>query len=172
VTFPLIRYRPHKKWCINQFFCCVCIHSHGTVSTELSPGNVKGDTHTDTQTAKWSHKSTSLFTNYKGWLKIWLGLFDLWNLTWPEFSLDTFWQSVKEYPMISKMAVRILLPFSMMYLCEVEFSESQRGATKNQWSWNGSCVIYVSPYISLFCWQEQAKALHLTIKKCVERLIN
>jgi hypothetical protein len=37
--------------------------------------------------------------------------------------LDTFWLSVKEeYLVISEMAVRILLPFSTMYLCELGFS--------------------------------------------------
>lgn len=53
--------------------------------------------------------------------------------------------------MISKIAVRILLPFSKMYLCEVEFSESQKGQLRT--SDHGMTVVLstVSPHISLLC---------------------
>jgi hypothetical protein len=45
------------------------------------------------------------------------------QLKFHELSSDTFWLSAKEeYPVISKLAVRILLPFSITYLYELGFS--------------------------------------------------
>jgi hypothetical protein len=55
-----------------------------------------------------------------------------------ELSLDIFWLPVKEeYPMISEMAFRILLPFLTAYLCELGVFNTdgnkhfKEGVTKN-----------------------------------------
>jgi hypothetical protein len=46
----LIRHGPHWKLRVQQFFYCgVCIHYRGNVSTEPLPSNDRGDTHTHTQ---------------------------------------------------------------------------------------------------------------------------
>jgi hypothetical protein len=48
--FLLISHEPHRKWRTQHFFyCCVCIHRCGNVSTELLPSNNRG-LHIHTQT--------------------------------------------------------------------------------------------------------------------------
>jgi hypothetical protein len=46
----LIRRGPHWKRRVQQFYCCVCIHYRGNVSTEPLPSNDRGTHITDTQT--------------------------------------------------------------------------------------------------------------------------
>jgi hypothetical protein len=59
---PSIRDGSHRKRQVQQFFrLWVCIRWHGNVFTEPLPSYDSGDTHTDTQTARWSHKPTSIF---------------------------------------------------------------------------------------------------------------
>jgi hypothetical protein len=48
--FPLIWFRPHRRWHIQQFFyCCMCICSWRNVFTEPLPSNDRGDTDADIQ---------------------------------------------------------------------------------------------------------------------------
>jgi hypothetical protein len=46
VYFPLIWYRLHKKWCVQQFFYCECIHHGVTFLQSCCLAMIRGYTHT------------------------------------------------------------------------------------------------------------------------------
>jgi hypothetical protein len=40
--FPFIRHGPHRRRCVQQFYCCVCIRCRGNFCTEPLPSNNRG----------------------------------------------------------------------------------------------------------------------------------
>jgi hypothetical protein len=63
---------PHRKRRVQQFsYCWVCIHCCRNVFTKSLPSNDRGDTHIDTQTARWSHKPTFISSKQGKQAKNW-----------------------------------------------------------------------------------------------------
>jgi hypothetical protein len=60
--FPLMQHEPHRKQCVQQFFCCMFIHCHGNMFIkQLASNNGEGEVDTHTHRERWSLKPTSFF---------------------------------------------------------------------------------------------------------------
>jgi hypothetical protein len=63
----MILHGPHKKRCVPQFYCCVCIRCRSNLFTEPLPNNDTGNT--QTRTARLSHGATFIFKNWGSTIK-------------------------------------------------------------------------------------------------------
>jgi hypothetical protein len=80
----LIWHGPHRKWRVQQsFYCWVCIRCRANVFIEPSPSKDRENKHTDTQTARWSHKAYIHLSTYGSTALCWtLAAFSVsWSFT-------------------------------------------------------------------------------------------
>lgn len=91
------------------------------------------------------------------------------KLKFGEMSLNSFWVSIqREYPLLSKEAIRVLLQFSTSWLCEHGFSALTNIKTKRRQKMLSStlednmriCLSSFPPRISELCKTHQAQISH------------